>query len=166
LVTKIAVNNNLRRNCTTGGFFRLTQIFFLFDMPYTNVFNRETFYYGDVLLWRRFVTGDVLLRRRSITETLCYGDVLYGDVLSRRRFVRRRFVCAPKSCRPYADPIVGDLDSKVWRSDPDLKSGDHIQNRIRTRILWFSNDIFRTYEAQTIGMREIIIYQEFSLIWQ
>jgi hypothetical protein len=97
----LAVNSNLSRNFKTGGFFRLTQIFPSFTYYIcTDIFNRETFCYGGVLLRRRFVTGDVLLRRRYVTETLCYGDVLYGDVLygdvlSRRRFVRIRFVCAP-----------------------------------------------------------------------
>jgi hypothetical protein len=53
---------------------------------YSDIFNRETFCYGDVLIKRRCVTGDVQLRRlfgaeMFCMETFCRGDVLCGEVL-------------------------------------------------------------------------------------
>jgi hypothetical protein len=94
----LAVNNNIRINCKTGGFFRLTKIFssstchilvFLIRRRFvTERFcYRRRFVTGDVLLQETFCYGDVMLRRRYVTETLCYGDVML-----RRRFVWRLFV--------------------------------------------------------------------------
>jgi hypothetical protein len=82
----LAVNNNLRRNCKTGGFFRLTQILSSL-MPYTDKFNRghfvtDTFCCGDVLLQEKFCYGDVTYVTETFgMETFCQGDILCGDVL-------------------------------------------------------------------------------------
>jgi hypothetical protein len=40
-------------------------------VDYSDIFNTETFCYGDILFLRRCTTGDVVLRTCSVTETFC-----------------------------------------------------------------------------------------------
>jgi hypothetical protein len=53
----------------------------------TGRFLHEMLFHSDLFNTETFCYGDVLFRRRCAQETLCYGDILL-----RRRFVWRRFV--------------------------------------------------------------------------
>jgi hypothetical protein len=94
---------------------------------YSDIFNTETFCYGEVLFRRCYVTGYVMLRRRSVTETFCMetycrgnilcGYVLYGDVLYILTYSRLDVLCGDvlyilTYCRwdiLYGDVCRGDV---------------------------------------------------------
>jgi hypothetical protein len=61
-------------------------------LNHSDIFNTETFCYGDVLFRRRSVTGDVMLRRRSVTETFCREKFCRGEVSA----------CDKKKCRSFS----------------------------------------------------------------